>query len=130
MALDPTSGPSHAEASAWHAVYGEVLARLPAEPSGTYPQGVPFVTALAHGTLRVELFAPTLEDLQQPHAQDELYLVQAGTSGFVRDGVRVQVGAGDAIFVPAGMVHRFEGFSDDFVTWVVFWGPEGGEGGP
>ena len=24
-------------------------------------------------------------------------------------------------------VHRFVDFSDDFGTWVVFWGPEGGE---
>lgn len=85
------------------------------------------MTALARGTLRVELFAPRLEDRQQPHAQDELYVIHTGTSGFVRDGVRLQVGAGDAVFVPAGMAHRFEGFSDDLVTWVVLWGPEGGE---
>jgi oxalate decarboxylase/phosphoglucose isomerase-like protein (cupin superfamily) len=36
-------------------------------------------------------------------------------------------GPGDAIFAPAGWVHRFESFSPDFATWVVFWGPEGGE---
>jgi hypothetical protein len=30
-------------------------------------------------------------------------------------------------FTPAGWVHRFEDFSDDFATWVVFWGPKGGE---
>ena len=29
--------------------------------------------------------------------------------------------------VAAGAVHRFVDFSDDFQTWVVFWGPEGGE---
>jgi hypothetical protein len=28
---------------------------------------------------------------------------------------------------PAGAVHRFENFSNDFVTWVVFYGPQGGE---
>ena len=28
----------------------------------------------------------------------------------------------------AGEVHRFERFSDDFATWVFFYGPEGGEG--
>ena len=27
---------------------------------------------------------------------------------------------GDAIFVPAGTVHRFEDFTDDLVVWVVF----------
>jgi hypothetical protein len=30
-------------------------------------------------------------------------------------------------FVAAGVPHRFESFSDDFATWVVFWGPRGGE---
>jgi hypothetical protein len=29
--------------------------------------------------------------------------------------------------VPAGVVHRFEDFSDDLAVWVVFYGPEGGE---
>jgi hypothetical protein len=29
--------------------------------------------------------------------------------------------------VPAGVEHRFEGFTDDLVVWVVFYGPEGGE---
>jgi hypothetical protein len=29
--------------------------------------------------------------------------------------------------VPAGKAHRFENFTPDFATWVVFWGPQGGE---
>jgi hypothetical protein len=29
--------------------------------------------------------------------------------------------------VPAGVVHRFEEFTEDLVVWVVFYGPEGGE---
>lgn len=112
----------------WHSSYPEMAARLPGAPSATYPEGEPFTTALTHGTLKVELFAPKDEDRQQPHAQDELYIVHSGNSGFFRDGVRVQVGAGDAVFAPAGMPHHFEDFSDDFVTWVMFWGPDGGEG--
>ena len=36
-------------------------------------------------------------------------------------------GVGDVLFVPAGVIHRFEDFSDDFATWVFFYGPEGGE---
>jgi hypothetical protein len=24
-------------------------------------------------------------------------------------------------------VHRFEEFTDDFYTWVIFYGPDGGE---
>jgi hypothetical protein len=34
---------------------------------------------------------------------------------------------GDATFAPAGWSHRFEDFRDDFATWVVSWGPKGGE---
>ncbi len=29
----------------------------------------------------------------------------------------------DALFVPAFTPHRFIDFSDDFATWVVFYGP-------
>ena len=34
-----------------------------------------------------------------------------------------------ALFVPAGVVHRFEDFGDDFATWVFFYGPQDGERG-
>ena len=108
-----------------------LLARLPQPAQGDYPHGTPFVPALAHGSLSVELFAPATaglgRDIQQPHAQDELYVVQRGTSDFWRDGSAVAVQAGDILFVPAGVPHRFENFSPDFVTWVVFYGPPHGE---
>jgi mannose-6-phosphate isomerase-like protein (cupin superfamily) len=45
----------------------------------------------------------------------------------VLDGGRAAFGPGDVLFAPAGREHRFEGFSDDLVLWVVFWGPPGGE---
>ena len=41
---------------------------------------------------------------------------------------RMNCAPGDALFVPAGVTHRFEKMSDDFVTWAVFYGPQGGEG--
>ena len=88
---------------------------------------VPFVHALVHGSMRVELFAPRGVDTQQPHAQDELYVVSRGTSRFVKAGVEVDCQAGDVLFVEAGVDHRFVDFSDDFETWVIFWGPDGGE---
>jgi quercetin dioxygenase-like cupin family protein len=47
---------------------------------------------------------------------------------FVKGADRRPFAPGDVIFVEAGVVHRFEDFSPDFTTWVVFWGPEGGEG--
>jgi hypothetical protein len=33
---------------------------------------------------------------------------------------------GELMFVPAGVVDRFEAFSDAFTTWVIFSGFEGG----
>jgi mannose-6-phosphate isomerase-like protein (cupin superfamily) len=107
------------------------LQSLPQPPGGNYPLGTPFVRALAHGSMRVELFAPAAagmdEDIQQPHVQDELYIVQCGRSAFWLREERCVVQTGDVLFVPAGAPHRFEDFSDDFVTWVVFYGPQDGE---
>ncbi|HEY9096795.1 MAG TPA: cupin domain-containing protein [Hydrogenophaga sp.] len=111
--------------------YKKHLSTLPQPASGNYPKGTPFVQALAHGSMSVELFVPATSDLgqdiQQPHAQDELYVVQRGQSDFVLQDQTTAVGPGDVLFVPAGAPHRFEHFSTDFVTWVIFYGPPGGE---
>ena len=103
------------------------LARLPGPPTVRYPQGAPSATVMAGGTMRVEVFAPQGVDVQTPHAQDELYFVHSGTSDIVINGQRFAAAAGDAFFVAAQVDHRFENFSKDFVTWVVLYGPPGGE---
>ena len=87
----------------------------------------PFTIVHTRGTMVLELYAPRGIDDQQPHLQDELYFVVRGTGTFYCDGERVQFGPGDALFAAAGVEHRFENFTDDFETWVVFYGPEGGE---
>ena len=51
----------------------------------------------------------------------------SGTGFFVRDDQRQPFEPGEVIFVSAGTNHRFEEFTDDFATWVFFYGPEGGE---
>ena len=103
------------------------LARLPGPPTVRYPQGAPFATVMAGGTMSVEVFAPSGADVQTPHDQDELYFVQRGTAEIVINGQRFAAAAGDAFFVAAQVEHRFENFSQDFVTWVVLYGPPGGE---
>ena len=75
----------------------------------------------------MEIYRPVGIDRQQPHAKDELYVVISGTGTFVHGDARSPFGPGDALFVRAGIVHRFEDFSADFATWVFFYGPEGGE---
>ena len=87
----------------------------------------PFKTLFEHGSLSVEIYQPEEVDLQQPHEQDEVYVVISGQGEFLNGGKRVNFSAGDFLFVPAGVEHRFENFSDDFSTWVIFYGPKGGE---
>lgn len=86
-----------------------------------------FLEVFKHGTLSVEVYKPSLVDLQQPHDRDEVYVIIAGHGEFVNNGTKVHFKAGDFLFVPAGVEHRFENFSDDFSTWVLFYGPVGGE---
>jgi mannose-6-phosphate isomerase-like protein (cupin superfamily) len=90
-------------------------------------EGEPFASVFAHGSLVVEIFAPRGRDTQQPHSRDEVYIVMRGSGEFLNGGVRQRIEAGDFLFVPAGVVHRFENFSDDLLLWVLFYGPVGGE---
>jgi mannose-6-phosphate isomerase-like protein (cupin superfamily) len=80
-----------------------------------------------HGTLQVEIFAPRGRDSQRPHTRDEVYVVVKGEGVFVNGTQRYAFRAGDVLFAAAGEQHRFEGFGEDFFTWVFFYGPEGGE---
>jgi mannose-6-phosphate isomerase-like protein (cupin superfamily) len=82
----------------------------------------PFAVLFERGDLSVELFAPRVKATQTPHAQDELYIVSSGTATFRRDQMYTEVKVGDLLFVPAGVDHRFERFSDNFRTWVIFFG--------
>jgi mannose-6-phosphate isomerase-like protein (cupin superfamily) len=92
------------------------------------PEGKRFAYPIRHGSMRVGVYAPKgPNDPQTPHEQDELYIVVAGRGTFVKAGERRPFGPGDVIFVEAGITHRFEDFDDGFATWVVFWGPKGGE---
>ena len=89
---------------------------------------------MKHGTMTLRFYAPQGRDPQTPHDQDEVYIVVSGrgtvVSGPTEDRLeRKAFGPGDAIFVPAGHVHRFIDFTPDFGTWVVFWGAKGGEKG-
>lgn len=87
----------------------------------------PFAALFEHGSLSVEIYKPIGEDLQQPHSRDEAYIVISGHGMFNNGGTQHPFVAGDFMFVAAGIEHRFETFSDDFSTWVLFYGPEGGE---
>jgi len=99
----------------------EIAARLPG------PSGERSALAFKHGSLRVKAYAPRGMDPQQPHSQDELYVVVQGTGFFAHGDRRDRFGPDDVLFAPAGLPHRFEEFSDDLMIWVMFYGTEGGE---
>lgn len=86
-----------------------------------------FIDLFSHGTMSVELYKPKIKDLQTPHEQDEIYVIAEGSSEFINNGITTSVTKGDLVFVHAGHEHRFFNFSDDFSTWVIFYGPKGGE---
>ena len=104
-----------------------LLKTLPGSVSTQWPQGERFAVALSNGSMSVELYAPRGDDPQTPHAQDELYFINCGSATFALEGKSTACAAGDVLFVPAGAEHRFVRFTEDFSTWVVFWGPLGGE---
>ncbi len=105
---------------AYQVTLSEARERLRAAPSR-------FVEVFAHGSLRVELYAPQGHDPQTPHRQDELYVVQQGKGSYRCADAVTHFGPGDVLFAPAGVEHRFENFSDDLEVWVIFYGPDGGE---
>lgn len=82
---------------------------------------------LIRRTLEIGYYAPVGDDQQQPHAQDEIYVIHSGHGHFDLDGEVRPCNAGDVLFVPAGVPHHFQDFSDGFGAWVIFFGPDGGE---
>ena len=110
------------------------LVTLAEAEAAPLPEGARSALLMRHGTMTLRYYEARgrTDDPQTPHQQDEIYIVAAGHGTFAlgRDEASLErrpFGPGDAIFVPAGWVHRFEDFSPDRATWVVFWGPKGGE---
>jgi mannose-6-phosphate isomerase-like protein (cupin superfamily) len=99
----------------------EALAQLPG------PDGENFVSVFEHGSLVVEILAPPSTVPLPPHTRDEVYIVAQGTGELLNGETRVSISPGDFLFVPAGVEHHFENFTDDLIIWIIFYGPEGGE---
>jgi mannose-6-phosphate isomerase-like protein (cupin superfamily) len=58
-------------------------------------------------------------DQQQPHADDEVYVVLEGRGVLDVEGKEIPVVEGQAIFVPAGADHRFTGY-EGLSVLVIF----------
>jgi mannose-6-phosphate isomerase-like protein (cupin superfamily) len=132
---------SHGRDSAlggWHVTFAEWIAsmrnenddraRIALSEAREHLAHVPetFVELFRRGEFSIELFAPVGIDTQQPHVQDEAYVVITGSGVFRRGEERVSFEPGDVLFVAAGVAHAFETFTGNFQTWVIFFGPKGG----
>lgn len=107
----------------WHSAPSIVAAR--SAVTDTNP--VPLAELFTRGSMSLELYAPHDVDGQSPHRQDEVYVVAAGSATLTIEGAHHAMTAGSVGFVAAGEVHRFTDMSEDFATWVLFWGPDGGD---
>jgi mannose-6-phosphate isomerase-like protein (cupin superfamily) len=58
-------------------------------------------------------------DRQQPHEDDEVYLVLEGSGVLELAGEPIQLEEGDATFVAAGVEHRFSGY-EQLSLLVIF----------
>jgi len=58
-------------------------------------------------------------DRQQPHSDDEVYVVLEGTGTLEVEGVRVDLREGQSVYVPAGAEHRFVGY-EELAVLVIF----------
>ena len=64
-------------------------------------------------------------DDQEPHTEDEIYVVKAGRATMVSQSGTAAVGPGSVIYVPAGEEHRFTDVTEDLALIVVFAPPYG-----
>jgi mannose-6-phosphate isomerase-like protein (cupin superfamily) len=58
-------------------------------------------------------------DRQQPHEDDEVYVVLEGRGVLDVEGQAFPVSEGDAVFVPAGAEHQFTGY-EGLSVLVIF----------
>jgi len=64
-------------------------------------------------------------DEQQPHTEDEVYLVVSGKASFRAGGREQAVVPGSLIFVERIVEHRFADITEDLTVLVFFAPPEG-----
>ena len=103
------------------------LSQLPLPATAAWPEGVWDRTVIEHGTMSVIVFTPRGHDYQTTHTQDELYIVMKGSGTLMIEDIPYPFTEGDVLFVPAKKQHRFAEFTQDLITWAVFWGSQGGE---
>jgi mannose-6-phosphate isomerase-like protein (cupin superfamily) len=67
----------------------------------------------------VYVLAAPEPDRQQPHEDDEIYIVLDGSGLLDIEGQRLELREGHAVFVPAGADHRFSAY-EHLAVLVIF----------
>ena len=83
----------------------QAVAALAEAPAG----GRPWAELISRGTLRVGLYAPRGTDPQQPHDQDEVYVVMSGRGNFRNGPVSHPFQPGDVLFRARRRIARIRG---------------------
>lgn len=88
--------------------------------------GKPYLEFLRVPSMSVGVYALAAgsTDPQQPHAEDELYVVTAGHATVWAGGLSRRVGPGSVVYVPAEMPHHFTDITEDLQVVVAFSPPE------
>ncbi len=94
------------------------------EPGGT---GAGYVEHLVVPDLSVGTYSlrAGAADPQQPHSEDEVYVIVKGSGQFTSGGRTIGVQPGTVLYVPAHEPHRFHDNTED-LTVLVFFGPAEG----
>jgi mannose-6-phosphate isomerase-like protein (cupin superfamily) len=88
--------------------------------------GRPYFEFLRSDALSVGLYVLDVgeADRQQPHGEDEIYVVMNGRSRFSAGDEARDLSPGSVIFVAAGVAHRFHDITERLELIVVFAPPE------
>ncbi len=81
--------------------------------------GYEIVHASAGLEIGVYVLVAPEPDQQQPHADDEVYVVLEGRGTLEVEGEQVELYEGHATFVPAGAKHQFIGY-EQLTVLVIF----------
>ena len=60
------------------------------------------------------------KDGQQPHTEDEVYVVVRGRARLCTDTAEIDVGPGSVVYVPAHERHQFTEIAEDLSVLVLF----------
>ena len=122
VSFEPTPGPGDSDGgdlvlsnSAWT----RWTSRRPGAGSSEAGGGYEIVHESPGLEIGVYVLVAPEPDRQQPHVDDEVYVVLEGRGMLEVEGEQIEVSDGRAAFVPAGADHRFTGY-EGLSMLVVF----------